>query len=221
MTIKIKLVTGGLMGKAFSKEESEIIKNEIIRKAEEIFAIKGLKKTRVEDITEAVGIAKGSFYKFFLSKELLFMKILNKLDFECKQKFNGFEAENFTNNKLDFKAFFPGIFSMFSENLLLKKLFTGQEDFNYLITKVPPELISEHLKTDETFFLDFFRSWKDRGIISEKIDSLLLFSLIQSIILNFVNEDILGRVMFPKVVELQIDMLCTWLDKGGKDDDKS
>ena len=209
------------MGKAFSKEESEIIRNEIIIKAEEIFGIKGLKKTRVEDITKAVGISKGSFYKFFLSKEILFMEILNKLDFECKQKFNGFEAENISDNKLNFKEFFTGMFNLFNENLLLKKLFTGQEDFNYLITKVPPELISEHLKTDETFFLEFFKSWKDRGIISEEIDSLLLFSLIQSIILNFVNEDILGKFIFPKVVELQVDMLCTWLEKGGKKNDKS
>lgn len=209
------------MGKAFSKEESEIIRNEIIRNAEETFAIKGLKKARVEDITTAVGIAKGSFYKFFSSKEILFMEILNKLDFECKQRFNKFETENLLDNKLNFKAFFTEIFNLFSENILLKKLFTGKEDFNYLITKVPPELISEHLKTDETFFLEFFKSWKDRGIISEEIDSLLLFSLIQSIILNFLNEDILGKFIFPKVVELQIDMLCNWLEKGGKENDKS
>lgn len=209
------------MGKAFSKEESEIIRNEIIKKAEEIFVIKGLKKARVEDITEAVGIAKGSFYRFFLSKEILFMEILNKLDFECKEKFQNFEIESTLNNKFDFNLFFTKMFGLFNDNLLLKKLFTGQEDFAYLMEKMPPELIAEHLKADENFFLDFFKSWKERGIVSNEIDSLLLFSLIQSIILNFVNESILGKEIFPRVLEVQIDMLCNWLNRGGIINDKN
>ena len=36
-------------------------------------------KTYVHQLTKAIGIAKGSFYKFFASKELLFLAFLKKI----------------------------------------------------------------------------------------------------------------------------------------------
>ena len=35
----------------------------------------GMKKTSVDQLTKAVGIAKGSFYKFYESKEMLFFAV--------------------------------------------------------------------------------------------------------------------------------------------------
>ena len=42
-----------------------------------------MRKTSVEQLTEAVGISKGSFYKFFESKELLFFTVLEDIHTEC------------------------------------------------------------------------------------------------------------------------------------------
>ena len=42
----------------------------------------GMRKTSVEQLTEAVGIAKGSFYKVFPSKELLFFAVLENIHAE-------------------------------------------------------------------------------------------------------------------------------------------
>ena len=36
-----------------------------------------MKKTSVDQLTKAVGIAKGSFYKFYESKEMLFFAVLD------------------------------------------------------------------------------------------------------------------------------------------------
>ena len=44
-------------------------KNEILDNAEKLFSIKGYSKTTVNDILLAVGIAKGTFYYYFKSKE--------------------------------------------------------------------------------------------------------------------------------------------------------
>ena len=38
-----------------------------------------MKKTSVDQLTKAVGIAKGSFYKFFESKEMLFFAVLENI----------------------------------------------------------------------------------------------------------------------------------------------
>ena len=50
-------------------KQPEIRKNEILDTAEKLFAEKGFDKATVNDILEAAGIAKGTFYHYFKSKE--------------------------------------------------------------------------------------------------------------------------------------------------------
>ena len=68
------------MPKGFTTEEKEIIKNTLIEKGAELFGTYGLKKTNIEEITNAVGIAKGSFYSFYNSKEELFLDVLGQTE---------------------------------------------------------------------------------------------------------------------------------------------
>ena len=58
------------------KEEK---KRNIIEKSRELFKEKGYNETKVEDITKALGISKGSFYTYFKSKEEVSIEILKKL----------------------------------------------------------------------------------------------------------------------------------------------
>ena len=50
-------------------KEPEVRKNEILNITEELFVRKGFDKATVNDILNAVGIAKGTFYYYFKSKE--------------------------------------------------------------------------------------------------------------------------------------------------------
>ncbi|MBP9479694.1 MAG: TetR/AcrR family transcriptional regulator [Sebaldella sp.] len=58
------------------KEEK---KKNIIEQSRELFKEKGYNETKVEDITKALGISKGSFYTYFKSKEEVLIEILKKL----------------------------------------------------------------------------------------------------------------------------------------------
>ena len=68
---------------AFTDEQNEQIRNDLIREAQRCGITIGMRKTSVEQLTEAVGISKGSFYKFFDSKELLFFAVLEDIHTEC------------------------------------------------------------------------------------------------------------------------------------------
>ena len=68
---------------AFTDEQNEQIRNDLIRAARRCGTTIGMRKTSVEQLTEAVGISKGSFYKFFESKELLFFAVLENIHTEC------------------------------------------------------------------------------------------------------------------------------------------
>ena len=61
---------------AFTDEQNEQIRKDLIREARRCGITIGMRKTSVEQLTNSVGISKGSFYKFFDSKELLFFAVL-------------------------------------------------------------------------------------------------------------------------------------------------
>ena len=67
---------------AFSAEENAAIRETLLREARRCAVTLGLRKTSVEQLAEAVGISKGSFYKFFDSKELLFFAALEDIHTE-------------------------------------------------------------------------------------------------------------------------------------------
>lgn len=67
---------------AFSEEENTKIRRCLLAEARSRALTVGMRKTSVEELTAAVGISKGSFYKYFDSKELLFFAVLEELHSE-------------------------------------------------------------------------------------------------------------------------------------------
>src|SRR4051812_18242419 len=49
---------------------------EIVRAARRLFAHRGYARTNIEDIAEAAGVAKGTIYLYFPSKEAVFAEVL-------------------------------------------------------------------------------------------------------------------------------------------------
>ena len=68
---------------AFTDNQNETIRRDLIREARRCGVSIGMRKTSVEQLADAVGISKGSFYKFFPSKELLFFAVLEDIHTEC------------------------------------------------------------------------------------------------------------------------------------------
>ncbi|MWV40586.1 MULTISPECIES: TetR/AcrR family transcriptional regulator [Natrialba] len=62
--------------KGFSDEERDRIRGHLLEEGRALFARFGLERTRIKDITEAVGIGTSTFYQFFDSKEQLYAEVL-------------------------------------------------------------------------------------------------------------------------------------------------
>ena len=60
---------------AFSDFETEQIRKALLKETRHCAVTPGMKKTSVDQLTRAVGIAKGSFYKFYEFKEMLFFAV--------------------------------------------------------------------------------------------------------------------------------------------------
>ena len=77
------------------KEEK---KEQILEAAKDVLLKKGIFKTRVEDITNHLGIAKGSFYTYFKSKDQLLEEIVNQV-YEIRKN----ELEELLIEDIDYK----------------------------------------------------------------------------------------------------------------------
>jgi len=60
----------------FSEEERDEIESALVDSAQQLFTLYGFQKTTVEDITEPVGIAESTFYRFFDSKTEMYTRVL-------------------------------------------------------------------------------------------------------------------------------------------------
>ncbi len=66
------------MPKIFSTEDRQAIRRTLIKAGREHFLRYGFRKTNVAELARAAGIAKGTFYNFFESKEDLCMEIYDE-----------------------------------------------------------------------------------------------------------------------------------------------
>jgi AcrR family transcriptional regulator len=60
----------------FSNTEKENIKRRLLVEGERLFVAHGLKKVTIDELAEAVNIAKATFYKFYEGKEYLYLDIV-------------------------------------------------------------------------------------------------------------------------------------------------
>lgn len=67
---------------AFTDYEAEQLHKALLKETRRCAVTLGMKKTSVDQLTKAVGIAKGSFYKFFASKEMAFFAVLESIHSE-------------------------------------------------------------------------------------------------------------------------------------------
>jgi AcrR family transcriptional regulator len=155
------------MPAGFTDTEKQKIKEGLIKEGRKLFSQYGLKKTTIKDITNAVGIAQGSFYNFYASKEELYFEILDleslKIRENMAKDMNLIKKENPGSGikKMIFETYMA-----LGENDLFKDLFSGS--FGILLRKLPEEKIQEHMMMDYASLKPLIIKWQNEGILKKK-----------------------------------------------------
>ncbi|QTD41774.1 TetR/AcrR family transcriptional regulator [Sporosarcina sp. Te-1] len=191
------------MAKGFSEEERILINEQLLNSAEECWSIYGLKKTTVDELVKRVGISKGAFYLFYPSKELLFFKVLERIDerVKCKMLENA-QASN-EEPKQIFIHTVQELFLEIQKNPWLLNLQNG--DYEHIIKKLPKEEIAQHLKKDEegiARLLTYLNIDHDSGFVS---------SALKSIFFTLLHKNEIGEDHFDQVIQLFIKSLANQL----------
>ena len=137
---------------AFSAEENAAIRETLLREARRCAVTLGLRKTSVEQLTEAAGISKGLFYKYFASKELLFFEVLEDIHSEVYQVAEQVleEGKDLPPDERIANVLLTAC-SRLSEIGAMKFI---EEDSAYLLRRIPAQVKAEHYHSDEVHIRD-------------------------------------------------------------------
>ena len=202
------------MAKAFSDKEKELIKNKLIEKGKELFDRYGLRKTSIEDLTKAVGIALGSYYNFFQSKEELYFEIMEQEETYMKSRLLSTHQmeENLTSQSLE--AFLTDAFGMIDESTFIKKLMNG-EDYELLLRKLPEERIAKHIETDSDILTPMITMWQKQGAVIDRKPEVI-GGLLRAVFTLSLHKKEIGEDIFQEVIELLIELIAQGIVKKEK-----
>ena len=191
---------------AFTEEQNETIRRDLIREARCCGVTVGMRKTSVEQLTEAVGISKGSFYKFFDSKELLFFAVLEDIHTECFAVAQKSLQENAAIDPASRTA--AAILAACRWLSETKAFVFIENDAEFLLHRLPEEVKTAHYHDDEThirLLLEKYDLVPSRGIS-------LAAATVRGLILTVSHKEQIGE-LYPQVLETLVYGACRGLFK--------
>jgi AcrR family transcriptional regulator len=198
------------MPKGFTEAEKEIIRGRLLERGRKLFILYGIRKTNVEELTRAAGISKGAFYVFFDSKEELFMEIMEQFETEFREEIIESLMKGYSNPKENFKQVLKAAFAVWKTNPLMQHF--SQEDYQYLLRKLPAERVEKHLQADDEFVVGMVEYLKEQGVqINE--DPQVIAGLMQALFYVSMHEKEIGSEMYPRTMNVLVELVADHLIK--------
>lgn len=196
------------MPKAFSEHEKDTIRTQMREKGKKLFEKHGLKKTSVDELTEAVGISKGAFYLFYESKEELFLEILEQIEDEIQTAILEFAIKPTSDAKKNVSDMLKGFLLTWDDYPLLKNL--DKADMDYLARKVPAERLQKHVQSDKDFVNGFIKKIKREGI-SIKVSPKTIDGLIKSLFFVGIHREDIGESTYKDSMNVLVDLVAGYI----------
>src|SRR5690625_72050 len=113
------------MSRRFNKNQKKFIRNSLIEQGKMLFTQYGFQKTSIHEITKNVGIAQGTFYNFFDSKEELYFVILELEEEKIKKQLIKVEIFKEHEPKKAIKQILRKLIETVETNPLIRELYFG------------------------------------------------------------------------------------------------
>ncbi|USK57892.1 TetR/AcrR family transcriptional regulator (plasmid) [Cytobacillus solani] len=191
----------------FTDYEKEQIKQDLLVKGRKIFIKYGLVKTSIDEIIHECGIAKGTFYKFFSSKEELYFEILiNEVEVR-ESVLNELFRENLSSKEL-LSSFFHFSFDSVEKNPFLQRSF--QNDEHERLTRKLPTQMSEFNQKNAVRGIHAVNALMNQGTLP-KDDPRIIVGIMQAVMTLCLHKKEIGDDIFPivkdKIIEFVIEGL--------------
>ena len=186
---------------AFTEDQNETIRRDLLREARRCGVTIGMRKTSVEQLTDAVGISKGSFYKFFPSKELLFFAVLEDIHTKCFAAAQASLRETAELSPANRAA--EAILAACRWLSETQALVFVENDAKFLLHRLPSDVKTAHYHDDETHI----RALLKDGDLQPKVGIALAAAAIRGLILTVSHQEQIGE-LYPQVLETLVYGAC-------------
>lgn len=194
------------MPKGFDIEQKEEIKKALIEKAKKHFAFYGYNRTNIRDLVKGTGIALGTFYKFFTTKEELFMEVVKDEGERIYKYIFDDVLSKETNPQEKLKLYIKTLLCELDKNTIMQKILL-QDEMEYVLGKLSRQQINEHkansivqIKT----ILDSEVSTDNR----ENINTEVAAGAVRSIFFLSFHKEQIGIQQYPEIMEYIINLIC-------------
>ncbi len=185
------------------KIEPAPTKNLILGAAEQLFAQFGYLGVSMKDIADSLEITKAALYYHFLSKEDLYLKVLENAFSEFSETIKKISDEDLTVQKRFCKTITTYIdFSLKRKGLAKLTMQELSKDNNiiYFIAKTKMEIANQLEPTVREFL-----AFKKKNVINSKVATYLLIGMLNAFILGEILEG--GKNWKAKDIAMQIEKL--------------
>jgi AcrR family transcriptional regulator len=187
----------------FSENELEIIRELLLEKGKALFIEYGLKKTSIDDIVQACDIAKGSFYKFFTSKEELYFEIFKREEEVYIQIYNSITLQE--NGKNMMTTLIKELWSYLHSNPFLKSFYERNVQ-ELLFRKIPREAILQYTEDQKKEFTKVIDKLQPHQSIGRMRPELVV-SMIRGVLVMSLHKQSIGEPMYEEVMNHLIQFI--------------
>lgn len=182
----------------FDDEKRMNIRNSLLKNGFELIKKYGMRKTSVEEIAKSCGIAKGTFYNFFKSKEEFVFEIIQNKRNKAKEYFKSLVDKNGYMDKKEVRQYLEYIVNP-DNNLYL---YLTAEDLAVLHARLPKGIIpkDEEVKATTTLLMKCIKD------ISPSCDWRVLANYLKIIALASLNKDKIIEEALPANISGILDL---------------
>ena len=195
--------------RGFSDEERARIRRGLIETGREQFARYGLKKTTIADLTDPVGIANSTFYRFFDSKEALYAEIIASLEEELAEAVIEESLAATDDPREAIRRFLEAIATRIEDDPLLERVVVDDAYGDLAALQTPDEQRAER-EGELAYLVPFVERWQDAGLVRDA-DPRVFANVLRAAVYVTLHREEIGEKLYEETLELYFHALADGL----------
>ena len=194
---------------ADKKDKKEIL----YRCAREVFAQKGFKDTNVTDITGQAGVAAGTFYNYYSSKDRLFMEIFAEENAALKKSI--LEQVDTDGDPAQVMRQVIALNEQGIRNNAILREWYNRESFARIEKAFREETGLDQIGFMYDSFLELVGQWQAQGKMRGDLSGEMIMAIFAALVNIDLHKDEIGLEYFPQVLVLISEFVMGGLTRGG------
>ncbi|BBX92596.1 TetR/AcrR family transcriptional regulator [Mycolicibacterium boenickei] len=175
------------MATAFTQSERQRIGDALLDAGEQRFTAQGLKKTSLDELVAAVGIAKGSFYAFFDSKESLYLEVMMRRAPAMAARITATLVTPVNEDRL--ATVLRTVTDTLADDPMYRRLITRPDELDAVTDRLGSEQIARVTPRLVAPLLDYLTAGQTEGTLVDDIEPAVLLQVMRTIGLVVMHRD--------------------------------